>query len=143
LQNGHYDLTSAVRRHEAAGTSYRQEVAVQPQQVDNQAALTATRRLDRLPPLERLAPRPEATAPAAGEQSAGDAGWFEVPVLDDGPSAVITVRYALDQVARTWVAHLFDAESGEMLREVPATDYHHQMAVLASLRRQRGVDTAA
>jgi len=119
---------------------------VQTQPVDNQAPeLTAYRRLDRLPPLERLAPRPDAPPPPRhdGEQPAADAGWFDVPVLDDGPSAVITVRYALDQVARTWVAHLFDAESGEMLREVPSTDYHHQMAVLAALRRENGVDTAA
>ena len=117
---------------------------MQPQQVDNQAVLAVPRRPDRLPPLERLAPRPDAAAAAADEQPEADAGWFDVPVLDDGPSAVITVRYALDQVARTWVAHLFDAESGEMLRQVPATDYHHQMAYLTELRRQqRGVDTAA
>jgi hypothetical protein len=117
---------------------------VQTQHVDNQVTLAPGhhQRLDRLPPLERQVPARGSEPRGDREQSAADAAWFDVPVLDGGPTAIITVRYALDQVARTWVAHLFDAETGEMLREVPATDYHHQMAALAALRKQ-GVDTSA
>ncbi len=99
---------------------------------------------DRLPPLERLQPpRPAPEAPAAAPADEGSsAESFDVPVIDGGPSAVITVRYALDQVARTWVAQLFDAHTGDLLRAVPSTEYHHQMAVLAALRAKT-VDTRA
>ena len=138
--------TELCRGMSRCGTSYRQEVAVHPQHVDNMRPSprrtppwTACRRWSGW--TARAEPQPAATPGRRGDPL--DASSFDVPVLDGGPSAVITVRYALDEVARTWVAHVFDAESGEMLREVPATDYHHQMAVLAALRKQPGVDTEA
>jgi hypothetical protein len=118
---------------------------VQPQQVDISTALAPpSTGLERLPPLERMrAPRPERTAqPGAAVDATSEAAAFDLPVLDGGPSAVITVRYALDPVARTWVAHLFDAHTGDLLRQVPSTEYHHQMAVLAALR-QKSVDHRA
>lgn len=127
--------------------SYRQEVAVHPQHVDNLAPVTTPHGgPDRLPPLERLRPpasEPQSVQPPGGGDDPLDAGSFDVPVLDGGPSAVITVRYALDEVARTWVAHVFDAQTGDLLKEVPSTEYHHQVAKLAALRHRRSVDALA
>jgi hypothetical protein len=120
---------------------------VHPQHVDNLAPVTApSPGHDRLPPLERLrtpAPEPQRAQSGQDGESPLDASSFDVPVLDGGPSAVITVRYALDEVARTWVAHVFDAQTGDLLKEVPSTEYHHQVAKLAALRHRRSVDALA
>jgi hypothetical protein len=120
---------------------------VHPQHVDNLAPVTKPHSgPDRLPPLERLRPPAPGLQPAqrpGAEDDPFDASSFDVPVLDGGPSAVITVRYALDEVARTWVAHVFDAQTGDLLKEVPSTEYHHQVAKLAALRHRRSVDALA
>ena len=118
-----------------------------PQHVDNIAPVSTPHPgLDRLPPLERLrapALEPQPAQRPGGEDDPLDTSSFDVPVLDGGPSAVVTVRYALDEVARTWVAHVFDAQTGDLLKELPSTEYHHQVAKLAALRHRRSVDALA
>jgi hypothetical protein len=120
---------------------------VQAQHVDNLVPVPKPHGgPDRLPPLERL--RPAAPEPQHGQRPGDaddplDASSFDVPVLDGGPSAAVTVRYALDEVARTWVAHVFDAQTGDLLKELPSTEYHHQVAKLAALRHRRSVDALA
>jgi hypothetical protein len=125
------------------GTARR--IAVHTQHVDITRAAAVPPGLDRLPQVEllgRARADDRAASPSRSDDAAREASSFDVHVLDDGPSSVVTVRYALDQIARTWVAHVFDAQTGDLLREVPATEYHHQMALLAALRR-KPVDTHA
>jgi uncharacterized FlaG/YvyC family protein len=43
---------------------------------------------------------------------------------------MIEVHYAFDRVANLWVASLLDANTGEVVRTVPATRILHQLAEL-------------
>jgi uncharacterized FlaG/YvyC family protein len=54
----------------------------------------------------------------------------------------VEVRYGLDPIANVWVASFLDADTGEVVKTVPATRVMHQLAELRSLW-ERGIDRRA
>jgi hypothetical protein len=88
---------------------------------------------DRLPPLERTPTNgPRVTAALAptvsGDRAAARERASDAPTPARGTT--VEVRYGLDPVASVWVAQLFDGESGEFVKSVPATHVNHQLAAL-------------
>jgi uncharacterized FlaG/YvyC family protein len=58
---------------------------------------------------------------------------FSVDFADASPHGAVEVRYGLDPVANVWVASFLDADTGEVVKTVPATRVMHQLAELRAL----------
>jgi hypothetical protein len=87
--------------------------------------------VDLVPPLHVVTqvaetPSPAVRAGGATRPGADDAATRAVVVGPDYRS--LEVHYEFDRVANRWVANLLDAESGEIVRTVPATRVLHQLA---------------
>ena len=85
------------------------------------------------------------SVPAAGgvhERSTRERSAFTVDFADASPRGAVEVRYGLDPVANVWVASFLDADTGEVVKTVPATRVMHQLAELRSLW-ERGADRRA
>ncbi len=76
------------------------------------------------------------------ERSQRERSAFTVDFADASPHGAVEVRYGLDPVANVWVASFLDAETGEVVKTVPATRVMHQLAELRALW-ERGVDRRA
>jgi uncharacterized FlaG/YvyC family protein len=121
-----------VNWHEAGyrSCSTAKEVAVHTQP-------TTTELHDRI---DRLTPVPDAVP--VHERSKRERSSFTVDFADASPHGSVEVRYGLDPIANVWVASFLDADTGEVVKTVPATRVMHQLAELRSLW-ERSVDRRA
>jgi hypothetical protein len=107
------------------------EVAVQHGSTPiTQATSTATERLAALQPVVAVAPK--AQPPDAGAATpAGDAQPETRALLVGQDQRALELSYQLDRASNTWVARILDADSGEVVRQVPSTRVLHQLAELS------------
>ena len=106
------------------------EVAVQQGSTSMmQAAGTAAERLGALTPVVPVA----GDAPQA--QPAGDAQPETKAVLVGPDQRALELSYQLDRASNTWVARILDADSGEVVRQVPSTRVLYQLAELSHTPR--------
>jgi uncharacterized FlaG/YvyC family protein len=90
--------------------------------------------------IDRLTPVPDAAA--VHERSKRERTAFTVDFADASPHGAVEVRYGLDPVANVWVASFLDADTGEVVKTVPATRVMHQLAELRALW-ERSIDRRA
>jgi hypothetical protein len=106
------------------------EVAVQQGTTSfTQAAGTAAERLATLTPVVPVA---DGAAQAAG---ASDAQPETQAILVGPDRRSLELSYQLDRASNTWVARILDADSGEVVRQVPSTRVLHQLAELSHAPR--------
>jgi uncharacterized FlaG/YvyC family protein len=113
------------------------EVAVPPRRFAVHTQPTTTEPIDRA---DRLTPVPGVSA--VDERSKRERSAFTVDFADASPHGAVEVRYGLDPVANVWVASFLDADTGEVVKTVPATRVMHQLAELRALW-ERGIDRRA
>jgi FlaG protein len=102
------------------------EVAVQQGTTSiTQATGTAAERLGALTPVVPVA------ADAPQDRPAGDAQPETRAVLVGPDQRALELSYQLDRASNTWVARILDADSGEVVRQVPSTRVLHQLAELS------------
>lgn len=91
---------------------------------------------------DRLTSVPNAVPAPRDDDRDHERSSFTVEFADASPDGPVEVRYALDPVANVWVASFLDADTGEVVKTVPATRVMHQLAELRSLW-ERSVDRRA
>ena len=64
-------------------------------------------------------------------QSSGDAQPETRAMLVGPDQRALELSYQLDRASNTWVARILDAESGEVVRQVPSKQVLHQLAELS------------
>jgi FlaG protein len=106
------------------------EVAVQQGTTSvTQATGTSGERLATLTPVVPV------SADAPQGSPAGD-GQPETRAVLVGPDQrALELSYQLDRASNTWVARILDADSGEVVRQVPSTRVLHQLAELSHTPR--------
>jgi hypothetical protein len=106
------------------------EVAVQEQGTTSstQGTSTAAERLEALTPVVPVADG----APRAQAEDAPP----ERQAVRVGPDRrALELSYQLDRASNTWVTRILDADSGEVVRQVPSTRVLHQLAELSQAPR--------
>ncbi len=68
-------------------------------------------------------------------RSAGDARPETKAILVGPDQRALELSYQLDRASNTWVARILDADSGEVVRQVPSTRVLHQLAELSHTPR--------
>jgi hypothetical protein len=90
-----------------------------------QATGTSAERLATLTPVVPVADD------APHGQDAGDAQPETQAILVGPDRRALELSYQLDRASNTWVARILDANSGEVVRQVPSTRVLHQLAELS------------
>jgi hypothetical protein len=102
------------------------EVAVQHGSTPiTQATSKTPERLAALQPVVPVAQDAAAATPA------GDAQPETRALLVGQDQRALELSYQLDRASNTWVARILDADSGEVVRQVPSTRVLHQLAELS------------
>jgi hypothetical protein len=83
---------------------------------------------DAVPPLHAVTPVDPSKSDAAPKSDPSATATHAAIVGPD--QRTIEVHYEFDRVANLWVANLLDADTGEVVRTVPATRILHQLAEL-------------
>jgi FlaG protein len=110
--------------------SIAREVAVQQGSTSiTQATSTATERLATLHPVVPVAQDAAPSTPAEDAQPGTRA------LLVGPDQRALELSYQLDRASNTWVARILDADSGEVVRQVPSTRVLHQLAELSHATR--------
>jgi uncharacterized FlaG/YvyC family protein len=99
-----------------------------------QGTSTDTQRLAALQPVVPVAPQAQ-TQDAATARPAADAQPETKAILVSQDQRALELSYQLDRASNTWVARILDADSGEVVRQVPSTRVLHQLAELSHATR--------
>jgi uncharacterized FlaG/YvyC family protein len=90
---------------------------------------TAAERLDALTPVVPV------TDGAPKAENADDAQPQTTALLVGPDRRALELSYQLDRASNTWVARILDADSGEVVRQLPSTRVLHQLAELSHAPR--------
>jgi uncharacterized FlaG/YvyC family protein len=109
------------------------EVAVQ--QGSTPITQQASDQVQRLSALHPVVPVAQDEAADQADESVKETQPAAKALLVGADTRALEVHYALDDVANVWVAHILDAGTGEVVRQVPSTRVLHQLAELSHLPR--------